>query len=153
MRGIGAIALTFGALAIVVGCGPYEKAKLDREVDRLCAIDGGVRVYETVKLGKENFGADGEVFPQFRAQIRVGESLGPDYRLTSTKELIVRGDPSLTKWSVTITRVSDRKVLARQINYVRGGGDLPGPWAPSSYSCRNVSLDLSKLVFLKEDSK
>ena len=32
-----------------------EKARLDREVDRLCAIDGGIRVYETVQLPSDKF--------------------------------------------------------------------------------------------------
>lgn len=56
------------------------KTKLDREVDRLCAIDGGVHGYENVKLPKENFGPDGEVFPQYRADVSQGGGLGPDYK-------------------------------------------------------------------------
>ncbi|KAB2875822.1 MAG: hypothetical protein F9K36_04310 [Burkholderiaceae bacterium] len=153
MRGIGAIALTFGALAIVVGCGPYEKAKLDREVDRLCAIDGGVRVYETVKLGKENFGADGEVFPQFRSLPSEGGRYGPLYYATLDRQTLVSGDPSLVRSAIRIIRRSDGKVLAEQINYVRGGGDLPGPWAASTHQCKQVLEPQRALisVFAKEE--
>ena len=32
-----------------------EKALLDREVNRLCAMDGGIRVYEALKLPREFF--------------------------------------------------------------------------------------------------
>ena len=68
-------------VAIVVGLANYErpKTKLDREVDRLCAIDGGVHIYEAVTLAKENFGPNGEVFPQYRHLFLEGKHLGPDY--------------------------------------------------------------------------
>mgnify|MGYP003387907580 CR=1 FL=1 len=146
------VAVGIGVLALT-GCGPYQKAKLDREVDRLCAIDGGVHIYETVKLPKENFGPDGEVFPQYRAHVVTGDGFGPNYKWTSVTKWIVEGDPSLVRWEQTITRMMDGKVLGKRIVYVRGGGDLPGPWAPSGYSCRNVSIDLTQQVFLRGDSK
>ena len=38
-----------------------EKARLDREVKRLCAIDGGITVYETVKLPAERFDGYGQI--------------------------------------------------------------------------------------------
>ena len=134
------------------GC-ERAKTRLDREVDRLCAIDGGVHIYETVTLSKENFGPDGEVFPQYRGDVISGGGFGPDYKWRSFTKRIVDGDPSLTRWEQTITKTSNSKVLGKRIVYVRGGGDLPGPWAPSEYSCRDVPLDLTQQVFLKEDSK
>ena len=39
-----------------------EKERLDREVKRLCAIDGGIKVYETVKLPAERFDQYGQIF-------------------------------------------------------------------------------------------
>ncbi len=43
-------------LPLITACtsGP-SKRQLDAEVDRLCAIDGGVRVYETVTLPPDKF--------------------------------------------------------------------------------------------------
>jgi hypothetical protein len=146
------VAVSVGVLALS-GCGPYQKAKLDREVDRLCAIDGGVHIYETVRLPKENFGADGEVFPQFRSQVVSGGGLGPDYRWKSVRRPIVVGDPSLTRLEQTVIRVKDEKLLGKRVVYIRGGGDLPGPWAASSYSCHSVPLDLVKSVFSIEEIK
>lgn len=152
MRRLIALTLAIAVLLLAAGC-ERAKTKLDREVDRLCAIDGGVHIYETVKLGKDNFGSDGEAFPQYRAQVISGGGLGPNYKWNSITKKIVDGDPSLTKWEQVISRVQDGKVMGRRIVYVRGGGDLPGPWAPSEYSCRNVPLDLTQKVFLREDSK
>ena len=145
------VLITLLALS-TTGC-ERAKTRLDREVDRLCAIDGGVHIYETVKLSKENFGPDGEVFPQYRGDVISGGGFGPDYKWHSFTKRIFDGDPSLTRWEQTITKTSNSKVLGKRIVYVRGGGDLPGPWAPSEYSCRDVPLDLTQQVFLKEDSK
>ena len=38
-----------------------EKDRLDREVERLCAIDGGIKVYETVKLSAERIEQYGQI--------------------------------------------------------------------------------------------
>lgn len=150
-RALYVMAAAVAVALVVIGlprCGWVQKTRLDREVDRLCAIDGGVHVYEVVRLPKENFGPDGEVFPQYRSQVASGGGLGPDYLWqTKTKQIVV-GDPSLTRWEQTITRVLDGKLLARRVNYVRGGGDLPGPAAPSSHSCPNVPLDLTQQLFV-----
>lgn len=140
------------ALLALQGC-ERAKTKLDREVDRLCAIDGGVHVYETVTLPKENFGPGGEVFPQFRADVSQGGGLGPDYKWTSTKQILVKGDPTLLRWEQTITRNQDGKTLGRRVVYIRGGGDFYGPWAASEHTCNDAPPNLTKKVFLKEDSK
>jgi len=149
-RAVSSVLVILFALS-TAGC-ERAKTRLDREVDRLCAIDGGVHVYETVKLSKENFGPDGEVFPQYRADVRSGGGLGPDYRWTSMTTKIVEGDPSLDRWEEVISRTSDGRALARRVIYVRGGGDMPGPWAASQYSCLSVELNKSfaRQVFITE---
>lgn len=43
-------AMIFGLL--LAGC---EKARLDAQVKELCAKDGGIKVYETVKLPADRF--------------------------------------------------------------------------------------------------
>lgn len=153
MRRVVAVLLGFLVFIGFLGWGPYQKYRLDREVDRLCAIDGGARIYETVTLSKENFGPNGEVFPQFRSDVKRGGGLGPDYEWKSIREDIRVGNPSLTRWRTTIKRVRDGKLLAEQVNYVRGGGDAPGPAAPSSHGCSTVAIDLTSKVFFKEKAK
>lgn len=59
------------------GC---EQARLDQEVDRLCRVDGGIRIYETVKLSKEDYDEKRRiVFPQYlglpEENGRYGESI------------------------------------------------------------------------------
>jgi len=122
-----ALLVISSALFVVAGC-ERAKTKLDREVDRLCAIDGGVHIYETVKLPKENFGPDGEVFPQYRRLPPEGGRYGPLYYEVLERKTLVDGDPTLTASRIRIIRRTDGKILAEQINYVRGGGILLRPW-------------------------
>ncbi len=100
------LSLTILILVGLAGC-ERAKTKLDREVDRLCAIDGGVHVYETVRLGKENFGADGEVFPQYRGLPLDKGRLGPDYFYSFEVVELVSGSPNLKKSASSIKRRTD----------------------------------------------
>ncbi|OQW84176.1 MAG: hypothetical protein BVN30_04060 [Proteobacteria bacterium ST_bin16] len=50
-----------------------EKARLGREEKRLCAIDGGIKVYETVKLTAERFDRYEQISIPFEADIRPGD--------------------------------------------------------------------------------
>jgi hypothetical protein len=61
---------------------------------------------------------------------------------------------SRVEW--TYVRRSDGKIVARSISYVRGGGDLPSPSQPSSFSCpdpRKIQVDLQHLFVVEGDSK
>lgn len=142
-----------GAAALMLaGCGPYQKAKLDREVDRLCAIDGGVRIYETVTLPKENFGPDGEVFPQYRTLPGSSGRYGPDYFSTLESSTLIAGNPKLVKWHIRFFRRADGKLLAEKVAYERGGGDMPGPWNPTSHVCPTTPIK-DQQIFIKDDSR
>lgn len=141
------------ALAALAGCGSPRKAELDREVDRLCAIDGGVHVYEVVRLPKEDFGPDGAVFPQFRHLYATGGHLGPNFRVLTEKKVLVAGDPALQRDRVTVLRMADSKTLAEYVNYKRSGGDPSGPWEPSHKSCPQSTTtgDFYQRIFVRED--
>lgn len=129
------------AAALMFGLAGCERAKtrLDREVDRLCAIDGGVHIYETVTLPKENFGPDGEVFPQYRGLPLANGRYGADHYLRADEKVLTADTPSLHRFSIAIVRRSDGLVMGEEISYVRRGGDFPGPWPDSSYSCSRTT--------------
>lgn len=146
------IALIVGTL-LLQGC---ERAKttLDREVDRLCAIDGGVHIYETVRMPKENFGLDGEVFPQHKGKLGDSGRYSEFYKSKLVVETVQEGYPGIVRIRARITRNSDEKVLGEIINYKRSGGDFPGPWEPSSHSC-NIgaeTVNFERRIFLSEGS-
>ncbi|MBU1236747.1 MAG: hypothetical protein KJ634_12120 [Gammaproteobacteria bacterium] len=125
-----AIALTIAVGLVMAGC---EKARLDEQVRELCAKDGGIKVYEIVTLPEEKFDSTGNVRIPFK------QHAGPsDEYFIETETVVLReGDPSLVRMSARVVRRSDEKVLGESIYYGRGGGDLPGPWHPSSFTCPN----------------
>ena len=148
-------------LSFIEGCasGP-SKAELDAEVRRLCAVDGGIKVYETVELPPEKFNQWGQI--NFYEPTKGEDALGAKYILKVEHHEIVRGNPSyapseisLTKSHSRIIRRSDRKLLGETVLYFRVGGDPPGPWHTSSFTCPDVDTQgegaLFKRIFLKRD--
>ncbi len=145
------VALTLSALGLIA-CGSVQKAELDREVDRLCAIDGGVHIYEVVRLPKEDFGPDGTVFPQYRGRLLTEGRFGPAFTARSANRVLVAGNPALERINTQIVRKADDKLLGEVVIYRRSGGDLPGPAAASRYSCPvGPVFDLERRVFIPEE--
>lgn len=145
------LALVGVVATCLLGC-ERAKTRMDREVDRLCAIDGGVHVYETVKLPKENFGPDGEVFPQFKSLRGDRGRYGLEYADVIRTEIIQAGDPSIGRKRLQIVRRADGKVLGEVIDYQRSGGDLSGPWEPSTHTCNlgSSAVGFERRIFVIE---
>lgn len=147
-------------LPLITACasGP-SKAQLDAEVDRLCAIDGGVKVYETVTLPPDKFNERGEV--NFFRPTQGENALGPEYIFRWEIYDYKKGSPAsngpqesvMGRDHFKIIRKSDMKLLGEFVLYSRVGGDLPGPWAPSSYRCPSAmeasSGMLMRKIFIK----
>jgi hypothetical protein len=70
----------------------------------------------------------------------------------ATDTYLRTGSPSLHQSKVEVIRLADSKLLGESIGYSRGGGDLPGPWQPSSFSCPQEYGDIPLLtkIFSKE---
>ena len=117
----------------------------DAEVNRLCAIDGGVRVYETVRLPVERFDKYGQV----RIPSRRDAKIENDYFYDWDTITIQSGNPDMLKSNFRIVRMSDGKTLGTATSYARRGGVLPG--LLSSFRCppRSDITDLEKQVFIQ----
>ena len=126
------ITLTIATL-IASACATPSQITTDAEVKRLCAIDGGIKIYETVKLPTDKFNEWGQ--PNFYRPTQGENALGPEYIYRSEIIYLDRGNPSLRKDRELIFRKEDMKLLGEATTYVRGGGDVPGPWQPSAYRC------------------
>jgi hypothetical protein len=141
----GAVLIALGTL--LAGC---EKARLDAQVRELCAKDGGVKVYETVKLPAEKFDKWGMV--TFYEPAKGENALGPEYVFKRETIYYKSGNPDLFRMHTQVIRRSDSKVLGESVFYKRGGGDLPGPWQGSSFMCPELSVanDVLRQVFVRE---
>jgi hypothetical protein len=100
-----------------------EMRRLDKEVDRLCAIDGGSFIYEVARLPDVKFNEHGQ------PRLPVGaDETGFGYFDRGTTQLLsgpydhLQG-ASLKRYETQIVRTSDGKVLAKRVVYNRSGGD------------------------------
>ncbi|MBX3647519.1 MAG: hypothetical protein KDD77_01725 [Caldilineaceae bacterium] len=126
-------------------------ALLDAEVRELCAKDGGVKVYETVKLPAEKFDKWGNV----RIPSKRDAALTDEYYYEIDTTYFRTGNPEVWRSRYWVTRRGDGKVLGESIRYARRGGDIPGPWHPSSFGCPDVTTQpgIEKSIFMKEAFK
>lgn len=136
-------------LATACASGP-GKSELDAEVKRLCAIDGGIKVYEIVKLPPEKFNQWGQI--NFYRATQGENALGPEYIYKSEDYYYHQGrqgGATMVRYHHQVIRRSDGKLLGETISYGRGGGDLPGPWEPSSFHCPPTSESSEIALFKK----
>jgi hypothetical protein len=145
--------ITVIGMSLLSGC---EKWQLDRQMEELCKKDGGVRVYETVKLPPEMFDQNGDPFPGWRGR-EPRDRLGDDYEYLFDVEDLVEGEPvkgegRLSRYHRKIIRRSDKKLMGESITYGRSGGDFIAFPHSSSKHCpaRHNDNDAIHQVFLKQ---
>jgi hypothetical protein len=103
---------------------PTERDQLDIEAKRLCAIDGGVKVYEMAILSPEKFNQYGQPLIPMRED---SKDFGYFYR---NQERHIKGSidpfngPSLTQHISQVVRSTDEKVMGQLTWYGRSGGCL-----------------------------
>ncbi len=103
----------------------------DRQVSELCAKDGGVKVYKTVRLTPELLDKAGRIWIPDRAQAKPTD----EYYYESEDHFYRKGNPKVFRTQHQVIRRSDGKVLGELIRYGRSGGELPGPGHGSSFMC------------------
>ena len=131
------------------------KAYYDRQVREMCEKDGGVRVYETVKLPVEQF--DKLKRRNFVFFSKALADPADEYYGETNDHYFRQGNPNLVRMQYQIIRRSDGKVLGESVRYGRGGGDLPGPWHESSFTCPDPGNPLSPkfatVIFVRGDEQ
>ncbi len=141
-------------LPIVVGCssGPIVKAQLDAEVKRLCAVDGGIKVYETVALPAEKLA--GYKSGDMRIPLREKLTSQDDFYYKNTIQYLRQngrsddGGIDLLRHHYELYRSFDNKLLGETVSYARRGGDVSGPWHPSNFLCpQPKELNLIEHIF------
>ncbi len=163
-------------LLFLAGCSKnFTQMQMDAKMHALCEKDGGIRVYETVRLPPEDFNKYGQI--DFYNPTQGENSLGPKYiwkwemkTLYSEGEGLTGDDLTyaldLIRYHGQLYRRSDGKLLGEYISYARRGGDskffmlsVGGP-PPTHDSCPKgktgeYNIGPNKLfgaVFIKDDS-
>ena len=122
-------------IPIFSSCASPSKSELDAEVKRLCAIDGGIKVYETVKLPTEKYNKLLDKFGRLWIARKDQANPTDEYYSESETHYYRQGSPEMSRRLYRIVRRSDGKILGELVFYGRGGGDMPGPWHDSSFTC------------------
>jgi hypothetical protein len=124
-----------------------EKYLLDAQVRELCAKDGGIKVYETVKLPANKFGQYGEFRIPDKQHAKPGDDYYEEWDIIHYDD----GNPSTRRDHFLIYRRSDSRLLGEAVSYSRIGGDLPGPWHESSFTCPDKADDvtLNQRIFVR----
>jgi hypothetical protein len=143
------IAIATVTLASCAGYVPGQQAYWDAKVREMCEKDGGVTVYERVKLTQSEYQRLGGVRGIVPVPSRNTASPSSPFVADTTISKIRDWSPEVYRHETLITRVADGKVLARQIQYGRIGGDFPSPGHPSSFGCAEVGLrlDVERQIF------
>lgn len=137
-------------LATACASGP-SKSELDAEVKRLCAIDGGIKVYEMVELPPERFNKYGQVEIPEKKQAKYGDDYYYEWGVTYLKHGKPEdGSPDLARSHFKLYRSNNNKLIGESVAYTRRGGDISGPWHPSHLTCSSDSglAVLQKRVFI-----
>lgn len=138
-------------LFLAIGFFEGRKAYWDYQVREMCEKDGGVKVYETVKLPSEMLNQWGQV--SFQIPTKQNAKPLDDYYFEWDVHHYLRGSPEVWRNHFTLVRVKDKKILGEAIGYSRRGGDFPGPWHESSFGCApdaDISV-LKKHIFNSTD--
>jgi len=128
-----------------------RKAYYDSKVRAMCAQDGGIKVYEQVKLPADRFDQWGGVRIPFDREAKPSDEFVMSWdkqRYERTKSI-----SGLESWRdrFFIVRQSDSKVLGEAISYGRRGGDPIQPWESSWFLCPESAgdQDLIRKVFVR----
>ena len=145
------IGVTIGVYAWFLWIAVGRNIWLDHQVRRMCAQDGGVKVYETVELTPDLIDKAGRISIPFKRQAKSSDK----YYIESEDFYFRKGTPRMYRSEYRIIRRSDGNVLGKRITYHRGGGGLPGPWHPSGFSCPNPrqGSHFEPSIFIKGDKK
>jgi hypothetical protein len=157
MRGLVTTSLAAILLVSLGACGSKNAA--DKEMQALCAKDGGMKVYETVVLPASEFSQYVRPLDQYWSNQSDPESkLGPDYRYVKHFDFLKRGDTlkgevEMFKSTTQVFRRSDGKLLGQAIEYGRSGGDsyfyLIFGGHPSGFSCPTGAGQLLINIFIR----
>ena len=124
-----------------------KKMYWDAKVREWCAKDGGVKVFETVELTPDLIDWAGRIHIPYKKNTKPSDK----YYMETEQFYFRVKDPIVYRRVARIIRRNDKKILGKKITYHRGGGDLPGFWYPSSFSCPNFKKgsNFEPSIFIK----
>jgi hypothetical protein len=125
----------------------------DSEIRKMCMKDGGMKIFETAELKKQQYVLLLDKFGQLDipTENRATEDVPIFHKATRT--FIHRNNPEVWRYELEVIRKNDKRVLGKRVTYWRVGGDLIA-LHPSQFSCPEKSEDIfSALVHQSGEKK
>jgi len=146
--------------AVIAGCmgwAPGQQSYWDEKVKEMCEKDGGVKIYEKLRVSKVDIERLGRVGGKIGVPVKeLAHPNSPAYSLMTVTNLR-EWNPRVSRVESIIIRRGDQAVVARSVVYARSGGDFPtGMSEGTSFSCpdsRKITSDLQELFVVEGDSK
>jgi rRNA maturation protein Nop10 len=146
--------LLIGLVILAFSYTELNKAYWDYRVKELCEKDGGVTVFEKVKLSKEEYELNEGRNGAINVMSEDTSKTAHQYAWKSITKVINSNQPHVWRTEYVTYRKSDNKELGTWVIYSRRGGDFPtGVSHPSKFSCRDIEgfeTDVIKVIFLIE---
>lgn len=146
------------AIATLSGCAGYvpgAKAYWDAKVNDMCEKDGGVKIYDTVRISNTEI----QLLPKIGGEIDIpnkssAASTSPVYSEFTATDIRDK-NPRVSRMESRIIRRADAKVVATWVMYSRSGADLrTGFSEPTSFLCPKPKLirsELQRLFVIRGD--
>ena len=147
------LTIAIGAIFLLWwGVPTARKAYYDARVRELCAQDGGIKVYEQVKLPADRFDQWGGVRIPFASDAKPSDEFVMHWDKEYYKKTKSISGLELWRDRFSIIRRMDSAVLGEAISYARRGGDPIQPWESSWYTCSEELGEqaLIRRVFIRE---
>lgn len=152
-----ALSLLAVSLAGCMGWAPGRQAYWDEQVKEMCEKDGGVTIYECVRISKAEINrhilpmtADGKLSFTTKELAHPNAPIYAVERITYLRE----GNPRVRRSESIIMRRTDQAVVARWVIYARAGGDFPTGFSEgTSFICpdlQKMTSDLHEQLFIIE---
>ena len=156
----GLIAMVLLATATLSGCMgwvPGRQAYWDAQVKEMCAKDGGVQIFEKLRISKSDIDLLGRVGGKIGVPVKeLAHPNSPAYSVLTITNLR-EWNPRVSRSESTIIRRADQAVVARSVVYARSGGDFPTGFSEgTSFVCpdlKKITSDLQQLFVVEGDSK
>lgn len=136
---------------------PSEKDHLNAQMAELCKKDGGVKIYERVKLPPEMYNEFGSLkTPKYikRGNDYISQ-IADIYELSTEVQVIKDGDLQkgegvLDRQHRKLINVKNNRLLAEGVFYGRVGGDRWSPGMHSQSGCPENPVNIIDEVFSKQ---
>lgn len=144
------VGIFFLALLLAIAFYEARKAYWDFRIERMCQKDGGLTVFEEIRLSADDYERLRSRSGTIPLPERGSADRAAEFFSHTQEEVIRERSPRVAREEVTIYALDGNRMIARYISYSRSGGDFPTYAHPSYFLCKREDQSISERIFIKE---